>query len=186
MEENKMTPEFKGFQKISRLNRDIVISEKLDGMNSLVCITEDNQVFAGSKNIWLNDHEDNHGLWHWVQENKEELLKLGVGYHYGEWMGLGIRRNYGLKEKRFYLFNTHKWTNDAIRPKCCHVVPVLYCGAFEQTAILVCLDELGKKGSYAIPGFLNPEGIIIYHTASKQSYKVTLKNDEKPKGKNEE
>ena len=59
---NYILPEFKGFKKIPRLSRDMIISEKIDGTNGLVYIDESNNIFAGSKNIWLNDHEDNHGF----------------------------------------------------------------------------------------------------------------------------
>ena len=92
-------PEFKGFKKIARLSRDNIITEKIDGTNGVIFIDENNNIFAGSKNIWLGDHTDNHGFWHWVMDNKEELLKLGKGYHYGEWWGKGIQRGYGLNEK---------------------------------------------------------------------------------------
>lgn len=37
-------------------------------------------------------------------------------------------------------------------------------------------------GSYAAPGFKNPEGIVIYHTAAKTLFKKTIVGNEKPKG----
>jgi len=94
-------PEFRTFNKISRLSRNIVITEKIDGTNGLIFIDENNNIFAGSRNRWLNEHSDNHGFYHWFADNKEELLKLGKGYHYGEFWGKGIQRGYGLEEKRF-------------------------------------------------------------------------------------
>jgi hypothetical protein len=41
---------------------------------------------------------------------------------------------------------------------------------------------LRTEGSVAAPGFMDPEGICIYHEASGQLFKATLKNDDKPKG----
>lgn len=82
-------PEFQGFKKIPRLSREITITEKIDGTNGLIFIDENNNIFAGSKSRWLwgsiqdEIHNDNHGFANWVKTNKEELLKLGKGYHYG-------------------------------------------------------------------------------------------------------
>ncbi len=193
-------PIFQEFKKIPRLSRDIIITEKIDGINGVIFIDENNNIFAGSRNRWLwgsiqgeEIHNDNHGFAQWVRDNREELLKLGQGYHYGEWWGSGIQRGYGLVkgEKRFSLFNAGRWVENATSPlrdekqeycpKCCYVVPILYCGIFEQTAILVALDELAIKGSITSPGFMKPEGIIIYHAAGKQYFKKTLENDEKGK-----
>jgi len=222
---------FKEFQKIPRLKRDCVISEKLDGSNASVCIFSLESIkkefaiieqmyewieqfclyihpenphveekdklylFAGSRNRWLQigKQSDNHGFASWVKENSEELFNLGEGIHYGEWVGQGINRNYGLKEKRFYLFNTGRWADfnnppmqiegdkRIYAPKCCYVVPVLYIGAFTTDIVDKTIATLKEHGSYAVP-FMNPEGVVIYLTASRQLYKQTIENDEKPKG----
>lgn len=175
-------PEFHGFNKIARLSREIICTEKIDGTNGLIYIDENSNIFAGSRNRWLNEHSDNHGFYHWVIGNKEELLKLGKGYHYGELWGKGINRGYGLEEKRFSLFNTSRWTDDNVRPKCCYVVPILYDGEFDTERIARVLLALQETGSYASPGFTDPEGIIIYHTVANIYFKKTILNDE---GKNE-
>jgi hypothetical protein len=174
-------PEFKEFKKIPRLSREIIVTEKIDGTNGLIYIDENNNIFAGSRNRWLDDHNDNHGFWHWAMDNKEELLKLGKGYHYGEWMGQGIQRNYGLKEKRFYLFNVHKWTDETVRPKCCYVVPIIGKLEFNTEKIITLLEWLKVHGSVAVPGFPDAEGIVIFHTASGYLFKKTIENDEKGK-----
>lgn len=97
---------------------------------------------------------------------------LGRGYHYGEWWGRGIQRGYGLKERRFSLFNVERWRdafgpfgpggtgNNAVwAPDCCRVVPVLYRGAeFDTLEVHDMLDRLSEKGSYAAPAFMRPEG----------------------------
>ena len=41
--------------------------------------------------------------------------------------------------------------------------------------------ELLKNGSVAAPFAPNPEGLVIYHTQSKQVYKFTFDNNEKGK-----
>jgi hypothetical protein len=41
---------------------------------------------------------------------------------------------------------------------------------------------LKEGGSLAAPGFANPEGIVIYHHATKQLFKKTIEKDEKGKG----
>ena len=97
-------------------------------------------------------------------------------------VGLGIQRNYGLKEKRFSLFNIGKWADDTIRPKCCHVVPTLGTATvFNSTYVDTILRILEANGSFAAPGFMKPEGIVIYHKASGHLFKKTLEKDEEPK-----
>lgn len=194
-------PEFQKFNKIARLSRDIVITEKLDGSNICLCINENNELFVGSRNHWLDGNSDNFGSWHWAMDNKEALLRLGQGYHYGEWIGKGIQRNYGLDERRVYLFNVNKWcmwneepkvisinpkTGEEKKqekaPKCCYVVPVLYQGIFCEGAIDSCIKMLDQQGSRAISGFKPAEGVVIFHKASGTLFKKTIENDEKPKG----
>jgi len=189
--------EFKEFTKIARLNRDITVTEKIDGTNASILIINKSLIIseelwineiivgdfiirAGSRTRWIQPENDNHGFAKWVKTNAEELVKLGEGRHFGEWYGQGIQRNYGLTEKRFALFNTFKWSDDSVRPKCCGVVPVLYHGLFSQQVILDCLEDLRKNGSKVCP-YMNPEGIVVYHEAAKTYFKITLVNDEKPK-----
>lgn len=171
---------FVPFNKIPRLSRDIVVTEKIDGTNASITITEDGQFLTGSRNRFITPESDNYGFSRWAHENKEELLKLGPGTHYGEWWGSGIQRGYGLKEKRFSLFNVHRWSED--RPSCCSIVPVLYRGKFDTQQIDLIIAELEMYGSVAAPGFARPEGIIIFHTASGYLFKKTVEKDESPKG----
>ena len=110
---------------------------------------------------------------------------LGPGRHYGEWWGSGIQRGYGLPkgEKRFSLFNTTRWSEDAARPACCHVVPVLYTGKFSTGEIDVCLALLADEGSHAAPGFMKPEGVVIFHPQGNVGFKKTIEKDEEWKSK---
>ena len=184
-----MLPEFQEFKKIPRLSREIIITEKIDGTNGVIYISDDGlEMYVGSKSRWLDDHNDNFGFWHWVMDNKEELMKLGKGYHYGEWWGKGIQRNYGLNEKRFSLFNVGRWVKEGelkekqeYCPDCCYIVPILYKGIFDTAMIESQLNFLKEVGSMACHGFMNPEGIIIYHVPSRYYFKKTIKNDEKGK-----
>jgi len=179
---------FVEFNKIARLSREIVVTEKIDGTNALVYITELGEIHAGSRTRWITPEQDNYGFARWVDGNKEELLKLGPGKHFGEWWGQGVQRNYGLKEKRWSLFNTGKWSRNPILedgqvypPECCYVVPVLYRGPFIYDDIKIALDLLRIYGSVAAPSFMKPEGIVVYHTAANFYFKKTIEKDEVPK-----
>lgn len=45
------------------------------------------------------------------------------------------------------------------------------------------MTYLRHSGSVAVPGFAKPEGIVCFHTASNEMFKVTLEKDEEWKGK---
>jgi len=177
--------QFEPFPKIARLTRECVITEKIDGTNAQVYITEDGRILAGSRNRWLSAAKgaDNFGFAQWAEDHREELAKLGPGRHFGEWWGLGIQRGYGQTVKRFSLFNTARWAERSARPACCDVVPTLYAGLFCTEAIDAALSGLKMLGSEASPGFMDPEGIVVFHSASGQLFKKTIKGDESPKGR---
>lgn len=173
--------EFQSFNKIARLNREIIITEKIDGTNAQIAIDLDGTVRAGSRNRWITPEADNYGFARWVKNNSDYLIRtLGYGRHFGEWWGQGIQRNYGLKYRMFSLFNTSRWSG--LDTDILSIVPVLYSGIFSMEAINNSLRLLRENGSVAAPGFMNPEGIVIYHVAANQLFKVTLENDELPKG----
>jgi hypothetical protein len=196
---------FEPMGKIPRLSRNIVVTEKLDGTNASIAITPFTEIvtsrernwavwfdvsthmyiYAGSRSRWLDTSSkgDNYGFAKWVETNAQELMKLGPGHHFGEWWGAGIQRGYGLDHKRFSLFNTHRWGDSAVRPACCDVVPVLYQGEFTISDVEITLGELRRSGSQAAPGFMNPEGVVIYHTAGNYLFKKTLEKDDEPKSK---
>jgi len=150
---------------------------------------------VGSRKRWLGPAkaEDHFGLYKWAEEHFAELcLDLGPGRHYGEWWGRGIQRNYGLDEKRFSLFNTSRWYDthyeipDGIPPEgtspapgCCYVVPVISLyNVFATPVIDSALSLLRDFGSHAAPGFMNPEGVVIYHPHGNVLMKKTFKGDE--------
>jgi len=186
--------DFKEFKKIPRLSRECIITEKIDGTNASIYIGENGEFLIGSRKRWITPESDNHGFASWALQNKEELLKLGIGIHYGEWWGKGIQRGYGLEEKRFSLFNTGRWVKDRNQlllekqkycPECCNVVPVIYKGIFDTNIIETELNLLKRNGSFASPGYASPEGIVIYHVAGNLYFKKTIEKDNEPKGKNE-
>lgn len=133
---------------------------------------------------------DNFGFAAWVKERALDLaVGLGEGYHYGEWWGGSIQRGYGLEEKRFSLFNVSRWHDReanglgaSVVPEGVNVVPVIALGQSIMDVAKGAITELEACGSFAAPGFDNPEGIVVYHTAARQAFKVTLKDDESPKG----
>ena len=174
-----MFPEFQPFPSLKRLYREIVVTEKIDGTNAQVYITEDGDVFAGSRNRWITPEDDNFGFARFVEGNKNEFLKLGPGRHYGEWWGLGIQRGYDAKDKTFSLFNTGRWRHNT--ESIIKVVPILYEGLFSDNAITDVLKTLKESGSQAVPGFMNPEGVVVYHTHGRQSFKITLDNNDQHK-----
>lgn len=151
---------------------------------------------AASRKRFITPEKDNFGFAAWTLKNAAELIKLGPGIHFGEWWGLGIQRNYGLDEKRFSLFNTGRWLDTHIdpvdvydgdkqedAPSCCHVVPVLWRGPFGTRIAEGELEVLRQIGSSAAPGYMNPEGIVIFHTAAQTYFKKTFEGDKKYMGK---
>jgi hypothetical protein len=190
---------FEPFPKLARLSRGCVVTEKLDGTNAQVYIvdpetlegeayeaTQDTAplaiidgkyLYAGSRTRTITPGKttDNYGFAAWVCANAADLMALGEGRHFGEWYGKGIQRGYGLNERRFALFNTDRWQDGRQpRPACCDVVPVLHQGEFSTSAIDNCMAHLKACGSTAVDGFMDPEGIVVYHAASRASFKKTF------------
>ena len=222
--------EFTPFPKISRLNREIVITEKLDGTNAAINIElylGTYIVTAQSRNRIITPGSDNYGFARWVKQHEAALVALlGEGLHFGEWWGLGIGRNYDLSERRFSLFNTAKWGTPEVEAQfaaaranglAIYSVPVLYTGPWTgvfgftdgatgeflkldadqkwpevegeanprpRFAPNFILEWLKRNGSFAVPGFKSPEGIVIFHKASGTMFKVTTERDEEYKGVN--
>lgn len=205
--------DFTAFPKIPRLNREIIVTEKIDGTNAAVVIVpwselsyietngvrtlfdndaalavaqfDDFVVFAQSRSRFVAPDIDNYGFAAWVQRNAATLVQdLGAGVHFGEWWGSGIQRKYGLTggTRFFSLFNTSRWEGVEFSTPDLRVVPVLYKGQFDHEEIDEALANLRYFGSFATPEFAKPEGVVIYHTASREMFKVTLEGDEKPKG----
>jgi hypothetical protein len=212
-------PVFTPWPKIARLNREITITEKIDGTNAAIGIVAETievagpgggsetvptgrmRAYAQSRNRILTPGKstDNFGFAAWVEKNADVLIKaLGPGLHFGEWWGVGIGAGYGLTERRFSLFNTAKW-GDAGEGALAlalarslgvalYAVPVLYTGPWlidglteyegDRFAPGDMISQLHVHGSVAAPGFMEPEGIVVFHKASGQMFKATVVKDE--------
>jgi hypothetical protein len=202
MTEAAIEPEFIGFPKMARLSREMIITEKIDGTNAQIYIAENGIDFrAGSRTQWITPDKDNHGFARWVYDNIDQLSKLGPGRHIGEFWGSGVQRGYGLPkgEKRFSMFNVVRWALHGTEPKqivtgdptqikmqdvlpaCVGLVPTLYRGMFDMDQIEDELANLKMFGSVASPGFMKPEGIVVFHTAANFGFKKTIEKDEMPK-----
>jgi len=202
--ENITSPtDFQGFPKISRFSRECIITEKIDGTNAQIFIGDDGSFLVGSRTRWITPEQDNHGFARWAYEHREELMQLGPGRHFGEWWGSGIQRGYGLTkgEKRWSLFNVARWCPSGEAPKriamadprvekyqdvlpsCCSLVPVLATGCFSGISLMAesVMASLESDGSVASPGFMKPEGIVIFHVAGNVGFKRTIEKDDAPK-----
>jgi len=195
--------EFKIFPKIARYSREVIVTEKIDGTNASIFIGEDGEFLTGSRTRWITPDKDNYGFARWCEDNKTELMKLGVGHHFGEWWGSGVQRGYGLVkgEKRFSLFNVIRWClhdqtpqqipmgdptkikMQDILPSCVGLVPILWRGCFDDLNTSTIMEDLITHGSYAVPGFMKPEGIVIFHVAGCVGFKKTIEKDDTPKSK---
>jgi hypothetical protein len=199
--------DFVPYPKTPRLRREVVLTEKIDGTNAAVQIVPAGRPDLGNyyENGWtfvtlegrqhgiraqsrkrlISLEEDNFGFARWVHENAVGLISsLDEGTHFGEWWGSGIQCGYGLPkgEKRFSLFNVNRWQDLQTSVPGLGVVPVLATGTLSDGLVDKTLQLLRETGSVASPGFMSPEGIIVFHTAAQQVFKVLLEQDEIPKG----
>ena len=179
--------DFKAFKEIKQYKKAmfIEITEKIHGSNAQIHITKDENGLlsakAGSRTKYLTPGKltDNYGFAAWVSANASEIIeKLGEGLHYGEWYGAGINSGYNLKERRLALFNTKLFPPERPLPANVDVVPVLYKGPYSENAIAGILDDLKTNGSKLVPGFMNPEGIVINFPAFGHSVKRVFKEEE--------
>lgn len=194
-------------EKIDGTNAQLLIAELANDepipAHSLGVFDHDGKLHymaAGSRTRWITPEVDNAGFAAWVARNFDQLKTLGPGRHFGEWWGQGIQRKYGMTEKRWSLFNVARWcfhgekpdtiatadprivkTQDML-PPCCHLVPILYRGNFCTVEVDLAIVELASTGSKAAPGYMKPEGIVVFHVAGNVGFKKTLEKDDVPKG----
>lgn len=176
--------DFQSFQKIPRLDKVSTFTEKLDGTNGQIyvdlvpdvpdfdpeghiLVVKDGVKYiikAGSRNRYITVGDDNYGFARWVSDNANKLVDLGVGRHFGEWWGNGIGRRYGLERKYFSLFNAGRWSKENIpEVEGLTVVPILYQGPLSLEAVDSTMESLRENGSVAAPGWMKPEGIVIFY-----------------------
>ncbi len=164
--------EFKPWPKIIRIEnkRKPVFTEKIDGTNGCIVIDDLGKIAAQSRNRLIYPNDDNYEFAKWVEDNKEDLLTLGPGHHYGEWWGRGIGRNYGQTERFFSLFNTLRWgPHNPNTPKCCNVVPIL-----PILNTLEAIEYLRDNGSLLVPGWMKPEGAVMYEPDTDTHFKIIM------------
>lgn len=163
-------------------------------------------IFAQSRTRFITPESDNFGFAAWVKENAENLVEiLGPGRHFGEWWGNGIQRGYGLPrgERRFSLFNITRYNpfenfmdlrsaqsaGETLFPTLptLGLVPVLtWCNddanmKSQADWVQDSLSWLWAKGSCAVykPVFYRPEGVVLFHTRSGQTFKAYCDESEK-------
>lgn len=183
---------YPAYPKTPRLEKPMVVTEKIDGTNALVQIvhiddvlvehvdkvvarTDTHYMFAGSRKRYITPDDDNFGFAGWVQANAHGLFELGEGRHYGEWWGTGIQRGYGLDTRRWSLFDPDRYETYDGEPW--DVVPVLYRGQFDTNSIETVAYELWRDGSRAAPGWDRPEGVVAWHVQARQPFKLLIDKD---------
>lgn len=206
-----MIVEHKRFGKIFRLNRPVVVTEKIDGTNCAVVVVpvdaleslaaagrgaavvevekEDGSshscaVYAQSRNRILFPGADHHGFMEFVHDNADGLANLlGVGCHFGEWWGKGINREYAQQGRRFALFNIERWRGI----ETCTKIPIetvtvlAEMDAFDTAKIARVMHDLRTNGSKHVPAWPTPEGVVVRHSASGALFKVMCEDDETAK-----
>lgn len=208
--------EFQPWPSISRLNKEAIYTEKIDGTNAAVVIERVSPstgpladwelellgwsgkedvvyaesgvylVAAQSRKRFITPGDDNFAFAKWVYENSSNLVEvLGEGRHFGEWWGSGIQGGYGLSngERRFSLFNVKRWRDTLTHEHGHELIPALYLvpilaeEVFSTVTAKWCVEALREHGSEASPGFMKPEGVVVFHTASGTPYKTFLEGD---------
>ena len=167
-----MTVEFKEWPKITRVEnrRTPIFSEKIDGTNACIIVTEDGDFACQSRSRIIVPGDDNFGFAKWAYERKDELVAgLGIGYHYGEWWGQGIQRTYGLDHRRFSLFDTRRWNEHHEPPEGVYVVPILPVTTIEEARYF-----LREQGSLAAKGYDRPEGAVMYDPDTRTRFKIII------------
>ena len=175
--------EFKSFSDIERFTSKITITEKIHGTNAQILIEEmPGGLFiieAASRTRLITPEDDNFGFAKFVEENKEELIRLlGPGRHFGEWFGSGINSGYGYKkgERFFALF--HQGFRNKPLPENVSVVPVLYEGPYREGIVEETMTKLKAEGSKAVPGFMSPEGVVIRFERNGAMFKQVFEAEE--------
>lgn len=160
---------FVGFPKIKRYYAaTATLTEKIDGTNACIFFDDEGHMECQSRKRIITPDDDNFGFAAWAHENAAELFAFfGPGRHFGEWHGQGIQRGYGMTERHFSPFNTHRFNTalDVPWPECVTPVPVL------STVALSCLAEglsvwtrILRRRTRVVGavGSIPSEGIMIY------------------------
>lgn len=94
-----MIPDFIEFPKIARLAREIIVTEKIDGINGIIYVSDDGEVLVGSRSQWIATRAkggaDNFGFASWAEQHADELRMLGPGRMVGFWHSTRLRASQG-------------------------------------------------------------------------------------------
>lgn len=181
---------FPTYPRTPRLDKPMIVTEKIDGTNSTVAIYHQDDVtvevadyivgqhgdlcvFAGSRRRWITPDADNYGFAGWVAEHAKPLAeRLGQGLHRGEWWGHRIQRGYGQDRKRWSLFRVDRYVTQP--DGLWDVVPVITEREFNTASVKAAARWLADNGSLAAPGWDRPEGVVAYHTGAGQPFKYLI------------
>lgn len=174
---------FKEWPKIPRgQHENVTITEKIDGTNACIIIEGGEIVGIQSRKRLLvpaiisgDSNTDNFGFARWVMDNDLELVKMGDGYHYGEWAGPGIQKNpHSLVDKQFFLFNVARWgSHNPNTPECCQVVPTLFTGKLTEHIIEETMLGLAAAYNDCVG---TPEGVIVYFHKTRRLEEHTFRD----------
>lgn len=181
--------EFKSWRDIERfLGVHVVITEKIHGSNAQILVYRDEagelHARAGSRKQYLDVlGPDNFGFAVYVKAHEAEICeKLGEGRHYGEWVGPGINGEYGFPDKHLVLFDHRRHPKEKFdsgnMPPRMLPVPVLYDGAYSADVVKEVMDRLRGEGSVLVPGFMRPEGIVLFFPLFNTMKKLVFKVEE--------
>ena len=70
------TDDFVEFPKIARLNRECIITEKLDGMNVQIVVAPDGSIRVGTRTQWVTPEADMYSFAAWARDH--EITPLNV------------------------------------------------------------------------------------------------------------
>lgn len=165
------------YGKTSRLSKQIVVTEKLDGSN-LIFLKKDGKIHVATRNYiypleGIEQYKDRlyKGLCEWLQENKFDMPEGTVLM--GEWMGMG--RKYKRQFKKFNLFAVGKYQNDQLietiydidlvqLPEFMGKVPVVQVDA-DIRNLQEILDDYRKKVDDEVEGLIvqiSPYTVVKY------------------------
>ncbi len=163
--------EFRSYPEILTLEQtEITVTEKLHGTNGSLHTYWDDEMKdwnlkVGSRERWITPEDDAMGLATWAlsEPYRSQIMeRLGPGRHYGEWVGRNIvNGGLPLPEKRFVLFSVLGYV-DIPLPDRVDITSLLYRGPWDPAKIEEIMLEMKEKGSFYLPGYMRPEGIVIH------------------------
>lgn len=181
--------EFKSWREIDKFQGvHVIITEKIHGSNAQILVYRDEsgalKALAGSRTQFLDPWgRDNFGFAKYVMAHEAQICEqLGEGRHYGEWVGPGVNSDYGLKDKHLVLFDFRRHPKEKFEagqmPPNMLPIPVLYDGPYAPGIEDKVMDGLKANGSVLSPGFMKPEGVVLFFPQFGSMKKKVFKAEE--------